>query len=136
MSLDTHSSSSRLGEYASRSSRTEMERLNRGYAVRSIDATTCAPTSPQSDMNERYRNRADTRCVGELRIVFTRGTDFRDFGIFFVAVRLSANRWAQSPQGCRVSCGGQDQPMAGFARISVIPVSGHAEGPDTGPRPF
>jgi len=67
-----HSSSSRLGEYASRSSRTEIERLNRGYAVRSIDAATCALASPQSDMNERYRNWADRRCVGELRIVFTR----------------------------------------------------------------
>jgi hypothetical protein len=46
--------------------------LNRGYAVRSIDATICALTSPQSGMNERYRSRADTRCAGELRIVFTR----------------------------------------------------------------
>ena len=49
-----------------------MERLNRGYAVRSIDAMICALTSPQSGMNERYRSRADTRCAGELRIVFTR----------------------------------------------------------------
>ena len=46
---------------------------------------------------------------------------FRDSGIFVVVVgRLSANRWAQYPQGCPVSSGGQDQPMAGFARISVI----------------
>jgi len=51
------------------------------------------------------------------------GIDFRDSGIFVVVGRLSANRWAQYPQGCPVSCGGQDQPMAGFARISVILVT-------------
>ena len=50
------------------------------------------------------------------------GIDFRDSGIFVVAVRLSGNRWAQYPQGCRSHAAAQHQPMAGFARISVVPV--------------
>src|SRR5262249_4493011 len=39
--------------------------------------------------------------------------------------RLPANRWAQYLRGMPISCGGQDQPMAGFARISVILEEGH-----------
>ena len=119
------------------SSRTEMERLNRGYAVRSIDATICALTSPQSGMNERYRNRADTWCVGELRILFTRESTSEIPG------SSSLRSGCQPTAGCNTprDAGLMRRPRSTHGRFRTYlgrprehtPLAGRRSGPDRRP---